>query len=48
MIYNIVYGDPQEEGPEKIFIMRGIANGQELELRFRKSGDHWLLMKMMT
>ena len=48
VIYNIVYGDPQEEGPEKIFIMRGIANGQELELRFRKSGDHWLLMKMMT
>lgn len=47
-IYNIVYGDPQEEGGEKIFIMRGIANGLELELRFKKVGERWLLMKMMT
>ena len=47
-IYNIVYGDPLEEGTEKIFIMRGIANGLELELRFRKVGERWLLMKMMT
>jgi hypothetical protein len=47
-IYNIVYGDPQEEGDEKIFIMRGIANGLELELRFKKVGERWLLMKMMT
>ena len=47
-IYNIVYGDPQDEGTEKIFIMRGIANGLELELRFRKVGERWLLMKMMT
>lgn len=47
-IYNIIYGDPQEEGREKIFIMRGIANGQELELRFKKVGERWLLMKMTT
>jgi len=47
-IYNIVYGDPQEEGDEKIFIMRGIANGLELELRFKKVGERWLLMKLMT
>lgn len=47
-IYNIVYGDPQEEGDEKIFIMRGIANGLELELRFKKVGERWLLMKMTT
>ena len=47
-IYNIIYGDPQPEGDEKIFIMRGIANGLELELRFRKVGERWLLVKMMT
>ena len=47
-IYNIIYGDPQQEGSEKIFIMRGIANGLELELRFSKVGQRWLLMKMAT
>ncbi len=47
-IYNIIYGDPQPEGDEKIFFMRGIANGLELELRFRKVGERWLLVKMMT
>lgn len=48
MIYNVIYGDPQQEGNEKIFIMRGIANGMELELRFKKVGERWLLMKMTT
>ena len=33
---------------EKIFIMRGIANGLEMELRFKKVGGRWLLMKMTT
>lgn len=47
-IYNIIYGAPEAEGREKIFIMRGIANGLELELRFSKVGEHWLLMKMST
>ena len=47
-IYNIIYGQPQPEGKSKIFIMRGIANGQELELRFKKVGNRWLLMKLTT
>lgn len=47
-IYNIIYGEPKPEGNEKIFIMRGISNGLELELRFRKVGERWLLMKMST
>ena len=47
-IYNIIYGDPIHEGPNKIFILRGISNGQELELRFQKVGERWLLMKMTT
>jgi len=33
---------------EKIYLLRGVANGQELELRFKKVGGHWLLMKMTT
>jgi len=47
-IYNIIYGQPKQEGKSKIFIMRGIANGQELELRFKKVGNRWLLVKMTT
>ena len=47
-IYNIIYGEPKSVGNEKIFILRGISNGQELELRFKKVGERWLLKKMMT
>lgn len=47
-LYNIIYGEPTPEGNDKIFILRGISNGMELELRFRKVGERWLLMKMTT
>lgn len=47
-IYNVIYGKPQEEGNYKIFLLRGVANGLELELRFKRAGDKWLLMKMTT
>ena len=48
VLYNIVYGKQEEEGNRKIFLMRGVANGLELELRFKKIGGKWLLMKMTT
>jgi len=47
-IYNIIYGEPKSVGSDKIFILRGISNGLELELRFKKVGERWLLMKMTT
>ena len=47
-IYNVVYGQMTPADNEKIFIMRGIANGLEMELRFKKVGGRWLLMKMTT
>jgi hypothetical protein len=47
-IYNIVYGKPEPEGNAKIFLLRGVANGLEMELRFKKVGGKWLLMKMTT
>jgi hypothetical protein len=28
--------------------LRGVANGLELELRFKKMGEKWKLMKMTT
>ncbi len=48
LLYNIVYGKPVLEGDEMIFLMRGVANGLELELRFRKIGNRWMLTKMTT
>ena len=48
VLYNIIYGKPEAEGNKKIFLMRGVANGLELELRFKKVGGRWLLTKMTT
>ena len=48
VLYNIIYGQPEPVGNEIIFILRGIANGQEMELRFKKVSNRWLLMKMTT
>lgn len=47
-LYNIIYGQPQPEGKEKIYLLRGVANGLEMELRFKKEGGKWLLKKLMT
>lgn len=48
VLYNIVYGKSVPEGKDKIFLLRGVANGLEMELRFKKVGGRWLLMKMTT
>ena len=48
VLYNIVYGKPTPEGNDKIFLLRGVANGLEMELRFKKQGGKWRLMKMTT
>ncbi len=48
MIFNIVYGEPQKETGRKIFVLRGIANGLEMELTFKHEGGKWKLEKMTT
>ena len=48
MIFNIVYGEPQKETGRKIFVLRGIANGMELELTFKHERGKWRLEKMTT
>lgn len=48
MIYNIVYGHQNPAATEKIFVIRGIANGLEVELTFTLNHGHWLLKKMIT
>jgi len=47
-IYNIIYGKPEVEGDMKLFLVRGVSNGLEMELRFKKVGNRWFLMKMIT
>ena len=48
VLYNIIYGKQVPEGNQKIFLMRGVSNGLELELRFKRIGNRWLLTKMTT
>jgi len=46
MIYNIVYGKPSRQSEQKIFVMRGIANGLEVEMTFRCIEGNWKLTKL--
>ena len=46
MIYNVVYGKATRNSKQKIFVMRGIANGLEVEMTFRCVDDRWLLVKL--
>ena len=47
-IYNIVYDRHQDAATrEKIFMLRGVSNGSELELTFHKEQDVWKLKKLM-
>ena len=47
-IYNIVYDRHQDiVTRQKIFVLRGISNGSELELTFSKEQDAWKLKKLM-
>jgi hypothetical protein len=47
-LYNIVYGEPSSGGNQKIFLLRGIANGLEVEMTFARSGGNWKLVKLVT
>lgn len=48
MIYNIIYGKPRPEGNRKVFVLRGIANGMELEMTFQRRDGVWRLYKLTT
>lgn len=45
VIYNIIYGQKYTESNQKIFVVRGIANGLEMEMTFKRKGDRWRLTK---
>lgn len=46
MIYNIIYGGQRTASNQKIFVIRGIANGLETELTFRRKQGEWYLTKL--
>lgn len=46
MIYNILYGQIYSGSNQKIFVIRGISNGLEMELTFKRKGGKWLLVKL--
>ena len=48
MIFNVIYGQPHKEGNRKLFVLRGIANGLELEMTFQRKGGEWKLIKLTT
>lgn len=48
IIYNIVYGRQNPASTHKIMLLRGIANGLEVELTFHLRKGHWILTKLIT
>ncbi len=46
MIYNILYGQKYTESNLKIFVIRGVANGQEQEFTFVRKNGKWMLSKL--
>ena len=46
MIYNIIYGEDSKPGLQRPFVIRGIANGLEMELTFKRKKSKWMLTKL--
>ena len=48
MIYNLVYRQNYRESNHKIFLIRGISNGLEIEMVFKRKNNRWKLFKLNT
>ena len=46
MIYNIIYGQTYTESDRKVFVIRGISNGMEVDMVFERKNGKWLLMRL--
>lgn len=46
LIYNVVYSHQDPEASRKIFVIRGISNGQEIGVTFERKGNGWRLIKL--
>lgn len=48
LVYNIVYGMQNPAATQKIMLIRGIANGMEVEMYFHLQRGHWKLTRLST
>lgn len=48
LLYNIIYGQTYTHHNQKVLIMRGIANGLEVELTFKCIDGAWKLVKIVV
>lgn len=47
-LYNIVYGNRRPEGNTRVLVIRGVANGFEVQLTFHKTHEGYILTKLST
>lgn len=45
VIWNVIYGQQYVSDNQKYFVVRGVANGLEIQMTFRKKGLNWKLVK---
>lgn len=45
VIYNVIYGQEYKDANQKVFVLRGIADGMETEMTFKKKGGTWKLVQ---
>ena len=43
ILYNILYGQEYVQSGQKILLLRGISNGQEMEMEFKRKDGEWML-----
>lgn len=46
--YNIIYGDTKGRSESRVLVIRGIANGFEVQLTFQKTGSGYTLVRLST
>ena len=46
-IYNVIYGQKYRRSKQKLFIIRGLANGFETEMTFKQMDGKWMLVKIV-
>ena len=46
-IYNVIYGQKYMRSKQKLFIIRGLANGFETEMTFKQMDGKWMLVKIV-
>ena len=46
-IYNVIYGQEYRLSKQKLFVVRGMSNGLETEMTFKKVDGKWKLVNLV-